>query len=169
MQPLSTLRRVRHALASAFLVLVASAPALAAAPAVPRHYQLQLKALLVQTGAPGLALVPTSLPAHYAFESFSVTGSPFGLDVSLTDQRFLKTRAQARLHEISFDTEYLKGSCASRSRKTLRVGGGRIYSDGTTVWRCLRTSRGRLVKASAHGPLAATQLAVLIVSARPVR
>ena len=37
--------------------------------------QLQLKALLVQIGAPDLALVPTSLPAHYAFESLSVTGS----------------------------------------------------------------------------------------------
>jgi len=169
MQPRSTLRSVRHTLASVLLVLAASGPALAATPPVPRGVQLQLKALLVQVGAPDLALVPTSLPAHFAFESYSVSGSPLGLDVSLIDQRFLTTRAQARLHEISFDTAYLEGSCSSRSRKTLRVGSRTFYSDGTTVWRCLRTSRGRLVRTSAHGPLAATALAALVVSARPVR
>jgi hypothetical protein len=151
------------------LVLAASGPALAAAPAVPRSDQRTLKALLVQVGAPDLALVPTSLPAHFAFESYSVTGSPLGLDVSLTDQRFLKTPTQARVYEISFDTAFFKGSCSSGSRKTLRVGSSRVYSDGTTVWRCLRTSRGRLVRTSAHGRLAATALAALVVSARPVR
>ena len=128
-----------------------------------------LKALLVQVGAPDLALVPTSLPTHFAFESYSVTGSPLGLDVSLADQRFLKTPTQARVHEISFDTAYFKGSCSSRSRKTFRVGSSTVYSDGQTLWRCLRTSRGRLVKTSAHGRLAATELAALVVSARPVR
>jgi hypothetical protein len=163
---------VRHTLAYVLVVLVVlalSGPALAAAPAVPRSHQRMLKALLVRIGAPDLALVPTSLPPHYAFESYSVTGSPAGLDVSLTDQRFLKNREQARLHEISFDTAYFRGSCSSRSRTTLRVGGSRIYSDGTTVWRCLRASRDRLVRTSAHGPLAAAALAALVVSARPVR
>src|SRR5215510_12494842 len=93
MQPRSTLGSVRRMLASVFLVLAASGPALAAAPAVPRSDQLRLKAILVQVGAPDLALVPTSLPAHYAFESYSVSGFPLGLDVSLIDERFLKTPA----------------------------------------------------------------------------
>jgi hypothetical protein len=160
---------MRHTLALVLLVLAASGSALAAVPAVPRSDQRQLKALLVQVGAPDLALVPTRLPAHFAFESYSVTGSPLGLDVSLADQRFLKTPTQARLYEISFDTSYSRGSCSSRSRKTLRVGGRTVYSDGTTVWQCVRTSRGRLVRTSAHGRLGATALAALVVSARPVQ
>lgn len=157
---------------SALSVFAASGSALAAAPVVPRTEQRQLKALLVQIGAPDLALVPTSLPAHFAFESYSVTGSPPGLDVSLADQRFLKTRTQASQHVISFDSEYFKGalgSCSSRSRKTLRVDSGTVYSDGTTVWRCLRTSRGRVVRTSANGRLAESALATFVASARPVQ
>jgi hypothetical protein len=160
---------VRRTVASVLLALAASGPALAAAPVVPRMEQRMLKALLVRIGAPDLALVPTSLPARFAFESYSVEGGPLGLDVSFTDQRFLKTPAQARVHEISFDTAYFKGSCSSRSRTTLRLGGTRVYSDGTTVWRCVRTVRGRLVRTSAHGRLAVAALAALVVSARPVR
>ncbi len=166
MQPRYRVGSVRHTLASVFLVLAASGPAV---PAIPTRDQLQIKALLVQTGAPDLALVPTSLPSHYVFESFSVTGSPLSLDVSLRDQRSLKIGAQAKANEISFDTVYFKGGCSSGSRRTLRVGGSMVYNAGTSVWRCVRTSRGRLVKESAHGPLAATELAVLVVSASPVR
>jgi hypothetical protein len=153
-------------------VLATSPPALAAAPAVPKPEQRQLKAFLAQLGAPDLALVPTSLPAHYAFESFSVTGSPLGLDVSMTDQRFVQTPTQARVHEISFDTTYFKGlpaRCSSGSRRTVEVGGRSVYSTGQSVWRCLRSSHGRVVRASAHGRLAVAALAALVVSARPVR
>ena len=156
-------------LASVLLALATSGSALAAAPVVPSRDQSQLKALLAQIGAPDLALVPTAAPAHYAFESYSVSGSPVGLDVSLIDQRLLKNQNKARQYEISFDTTYLRGRCASRSRTTLRIGGTRVYSDGTTVWRCVRTSRRRLVKTSANGRLAVAKLAVLVVSARPAR
>jgi hypothetical protein len=159
-------------LASVVCVLAACGSALASAPTVPRAAQSQLKALLVQIGAPDLALVPTRLPAHFAFESFSVTGSPPGLDVSLLDQRFLKTQAQARQHEISFDTAYFKGalrSCSSSSRKTFRVDSSTVYSDGKTVWRCLRTTSGRVVRTSANGRLAQTALATLVASVQVVR
>ena len=96
------------------------------------------------------------------------------MDVDLDDRDVGAEREGGSLRlddlaEISFDTAYLEGSCSSRSQKTLRIGSNRVYSDGTTVSRCLRTSRGRFVKASAHGPLAPTALAVLVVSARPVR
>ena len=164
---------MRRLLAGAALLAVASAaPALAAGPATPRADQLAIKTLLGQIGASDLALVPTRLPAHFAFESFSVTGSPLGLDIALADQRFVKTSAEARAHEISFDAAYFKGDparCSSNSRKTLRVGSNTVYSNGTSVWRCLRTSRGRLVKASARGGLTETSLAALVVSAVPVR
>ena len=159
-------------LASVVVVLAASGSALAAAPVVPRTHQHELKALLVQIGAPDLALVPTSLPAHFAFESYSVTGSPPGLDVALVDQRFLKTPRLATLHAINYDNAYFEGglgSCSSGSRKTLRVDSGMVYSDGTTVWRCLRTSRGRVVRTSANGRLAESALAKFVASARPVQ
>jgi hypothetical protein len=160
---------VRYTLALLVLVLAASGSAFAAAPAVPRRDQQQLKALLVQVGAPDLALVPTALPAHFAFESYSVEASPPGFDISLTDKRFLKTPTQARAHEISLDTAYFNGRCSSRSRRTLPAGSSTVFSDGKTVWRCLRTPRGRLVRLSAHGRLAATALAALIASVRRVQ
>ena len=163
----------RRLLASvALAALCGAASALAASPTTPRADQLAIKSLLGRIGAPDLALVPTRLPAHFAFESFSVTGSPVGLEISLADQRFLKTPAEARLHEITLGTAYLKGGlarCGSSARKTLRAGSMTVYSDGTSVWRCLRGSRGRIVKASARGRLADTALATLVASARPVR
>ena len=165
---------MRHMLASVvFFVLAASGSALAAAaPLVPTTPQRELKALLVQIGAPDLALVPTSRPAHFAYESYSVTGSPPGLNVSLIDQRFVKAPQLAVLHAINYDSAYFKGglgNCSSGSRKTFHVGGGAVYSDGTTVWRCVLTSRGRVVRTSADGRLAESALATFVASVRPVR
>ncbi len=136
---------------------------------MPASEQRQIKAVLARIGAGDLALVPTTLPKHYAFESFSVTGSPLGVDVSLTDQRFLKNPTIARLHEISFDAAYFKGTCSAKSRQTLRVASRAVYTDGTSVWRCTRTPKGHLVRMSAHGRLADTALALLVASAQPVR
>ena len=156
----------------ALVALAGAASALAAGPATPRADQLAIKSLLGRIGAPDLALVPTRLPAHFAFESFSVRGSPVGLEISLADQRFLRTPTEARLHEINLATAYFDGGlarCSSSSRKTLRIRSMTVYSDKRSVWRCLRTSRGRIVKASAHGPLANTALATLVASERPVR
>ena len=163
---------MRHILGALVVALAATGSAQAAAPVVPTTHQRELKALLVQIGAPDLALVPTSVPAHFAYESYSVTGSPPGLDVSLVDQRYVRNPKQAPLHAISFDSAYFKGalgSCSSRSRKTLRVGSATVYSDGTTVWRCLRTSRGRVVRTSANGRLAQSALAAFVMSARRVK
>src|SRR4051794_5794708 len=159
---------MRTVLALVLLAFVTCRTAQAAAPVVPNDVQRQLKVLLAQLGAADLALVPTRLPSHYAFESYSVTGSPLGLDVSMLDRRLLKTPARARVSEVSFDTAYMKGPCSAKSRKTLRVGSSRVYSDGTTVWRCSRTPRGRLVRTSAHGRVAPAALAALVASARPV-
>jgi len=159
---------IRRVLLFAFLFLTVCGSALAAKPAIPKSEQSQMKAVLRQIGAGDLALVPTSLPPHFAFESFSITGSPLGIDVSLTDQRFLKTPTAARVHEISFDAAYFKGTCSRNSRQTLRVASEAVYTDGKTVWRCVRTSKGHLVRMSAHGLLANTALAVLVASARPV-
>jgi hypothetical protein len=72
-------------------------------------------------------------------------------------------------YEIAYDTAYDAGRCSAGSRKTLRVGGIPVYSNGTTVWRCVKGSRGRLVKASAHGRLTQAGLATLVASARAAR
>jgi hypothetical protein len=160
---------MRHTLAT--VVLALSVAAHSASPAVPRSEQQQLKAFLTQLGASDLAFVPTRLPPHFVFESFSVTGAPKGLDVSLTDQRYVGNPAKARIHEISFDTAYLEqqiATCSRKARRTLHVAGRPVYSDGSTVWRCLRAKDGRTVIVSAHGFLPADALAVLVTSARPV-
>ena len=152
--------------------LVAVGPALAAISPVPRTQQQELKALLTQIGAPDLALVPTVAPAHFGYESYSVSGSPPGLDVSLTDKRFRKTQAEALAHEISFDSAYLKGtvrSCSNGARETVKVGRKLLYSNGGSVWRCFRTARGRVVITAAHGHLSLPGLAALVASARAVQ
>jgi hypothetical protein len=162
---------VRNILASVVCVLAACASAQAAVPVVPRYVQLQARNLLGQMGASGLALVPTSVPRHFAFESYSVTSSPPGLEVTFVDQRFLKTQAEARRHEIGFETAYFKGalrSCSSGSRRSVRLGRTTVYSDGTTVWRCARTASGRVVRTSASGRLAESALAAFVVSAAAV-
>ncbi len=167
---------MRRLLAIAVLAVAAAslgaAVALSAAPAspvVPKGAELELKALLLQIGAPALGVVPTRLPAHYAFESYTVTGTPPGIDVSFTDQRFLKTDAIARAHEISFDTSYHRGApatCGAKSRKTLRVTGVPVYSGQGTVWRCVSAAHGRVVQLTASGHAPAAALALLVASAR---
>ncbi len=130
-----------------------------------------MKSLLSQIGARDLAIVPTRLPAHFAFESFSVTGSPTGLDVSLTDRRLRDDATKARTYEISFDDTYFARplrACASKASRTLRVYGTRVFSDGSSVWRCIRTPRGRIARISAHGRLPDKALAVLVASAHTV-
>jgi hypothetical protein len=126
-----------------------------------------MKSILGQIGASDLAVLPTRVPPHYAFESYSVTGSPPGINVSLTDLRHVASPAESIRYEISYDTEYHAGRCAAGSRKTLRIGEVPVYSDDTTVWRCVKGKRGRLVKASAHGRLGRNALAALVASARP--
>jgi hypothetical protein len=155
-------------LAPLFCALAAAGSALAA-PVVPANQLAQLRAILASVGAGDLMVVPTRTPTYYAFESSSVTGDPPGLNVSLADRRHLKSPTEARRYEVSYDTAYLAGRCAARSRKTLRVAGTPVYSDGTTVWRCLKGSRGRLVKVSAHGRLGEKALAGLVASARAAR
>lgn len=142
----------------------------AGAAIVPAAAATQAKAFLGQLGALGLAFAPARLPAHYAYESFSVTGSPPGLDVSFADGRFIANPTVMRVHEISFDTSFLgrAASCGSGSRGTLQVSGVRVYSRAEEVWRCLVSSRGKKIRLSASGRLPAASLALLIVSARPL-
>jgi hypothetical protein len=153
-------------LATALLALVVGGSAQAARPVIGANERGELTALLTQIGASDLLVLPAKLPAHFAFESFSVTGTPLGLDISFVDQRFLKTRELARRHEISYDTAYLKGACPRRSDTTLRVAGTKVYSVGGVVWRCVKSPRGRMVKVSAHGHLGRAQLAALVASVR---
>jgi hypothetical protein len=160
---------VRRGIAVAICALAANGPAFAATPIVPQSQLVQLRSLLASVGAADLVVLPTRAPAHYKFESYSVTGSPAGLDLSLADQRHVATPTQTMRYEISYDTAYVAGRCSARSKNTVRVGGTPVYSDGRTVWRCVRGSRGRLVKASAHGPARQQALATLVASARPVR
>ncbi len=151
-------------------LVVAGSSSAAAASATPASIKLEIKALLSQIGAGELAIVPTRLPRHFAYESYSVTGSPMALDVSFADRRFMATSDQAREHGISFNASYFKQAlsrCGTGARKTFRVAGVKVYSDGATVWRCVLT-RGRVVKEAANGRAADTALAMLVLYARPI-
>lgn len=168
---LARVPRVRRALAAFAVALAAAGGALAADPAVPLGEQRQLRALLTQIGAPDLAFVPTQVPPHFAFASFSVTGTPRGLDVSFADRRYAGNPTKARVQEISFDTAYFEptiASCSRRARRTLHISGRAVFSDGSRVWRCVRVREGRVIVASAHGLMSVGALAVLVASARPV-
>ncbi len=126
--------------------------------------------LLAQLGAPDLARVPTRLPRHYAFESYSVTAHPLGLDVSFADQRFINDPTKTHEYEISFDTSYVSGSapnCSANAKRTSRVAGTTVYIAGNTVWHCAETQRGKLLKDTANGRTSHTNLALIVLSVRP--
>jgi len=158
--------RCRYAIAVA--ALAGSAPSLAGAAGTPKGTELEAKAFLVQAGAPALAFFPTRAPSHYAFESYSVTGSPPGLDLAFSDTRFSANPTEMREHEISFDASFVtKRSCADEATKRLHVGGTTVYTQAHLVWRCVAIRGGRLVRESASGPAPAATLAVLVAYARP--
>jgi hypothetical protein len=154
------------------IALVAFAGAMcgtAEATPTPPGVQAEAKALLGQMGALDLALVPTRVPPHYAFESYSITGDPPGLNVSFADQRLIASSTKTHEHEISFDTSYLaRGrACSAQAKRNLRVAGTTIYVAGTTVWRCVKAQRGRVVKEAASGRASTGALALVVASARP--
>jgi hypothetical protein len=144
-------------------------------PVTPVGVQQQLSMLLAQFGARDLALTPTRLPVHYQYESFSISGSPAGIDLTYVDQRFLKDATIAHQHEIGFDSGYLGGPsrCASGSRTSFRENGTVIYAGAPggvkSVWRCVAGSHGRDVKLSAHGPVPDRELAVLLLAPRAMK
>jgi hypothetical protein len=137
---------------------------------IPTEVQFEAHTLLTQLAAKELDVIPTRLPPHYAFESYSVTGQPLGLDVSFADQRQIKDPNKTHELEISFDSSYLKGAlgaCGAKARRTIRVGGTGVFVSGTTVWRCLPAGKDRSVRVAATGKLAPGSLAVLVAYARP--
>jgi hypothetical protein len=158
------------------LTVVAVAGALSAAAGAsvtPKAVQVQAKTFLVQIGAAGLGFAPTRLPPHYAYESFSVTGSPAGLDLSFADQRLISNPTKMREHEISFDTSYVPNrarTCPAEARNTLQSGGTTLYFDKASVWRCVSTAHGHMVKESVNGSgiVPRASLAVLVASAVPI-
>lgn len=157
----------------AALAAAAGLGASAAAPKqlIPPAVQFEVRAVLGQLGAKRLEVAPTRLPAHYAFESYSVTGQPPGLDVSFADQRHIKDPNKTHALEISFDSSFLKGAlgtCGAKSRRTLRVGGTEIFVSGSTVWRCLASGKGAPVRVAATGKLGPQALALLVAYARPL-
>jgi hypothetical protein len=158
---------VRCRCAIAVVAFAGSLSTLAAAAGTPKGTELEAKAFLVQAGAPGLGFFPTRAPLHYVFESYSVTGSPPGLDLAFSDTRFIANPTEMREHEITFDTSFLnKRSCVDGATKHLHVGGTTIYDAGHLVWRCVTIAGGRLVRESASGPASAATLAVLVAYAR---
>jgi hypothetical protein len=141
------------------------------APATPQADQLAIRGLLVQLGAADVGVVPTLAPAHFQFMSYSVSGSPPGLNVSFADARYSTTAASARAHAISYESTYFTGGptrCGASSDETLRVHGEPVYVSSQSVWRCLTGPHGRVLKLSASGAATANQLAALLVSARRI-
>ena len=161
-------------LAVPLVSLIVTGAAGASSPATPIAQQQQIGSTIASLGARDLAFVPTRAPRHYAFESYSITGSPTSLEIVFSDQRFISTATLARKHEIEFTASYVKGplsSCAAGALKTLALTGGPVYWNGTSAWRCVLVSpgRGRLLKLSATGAaVASAALADTVNSAKHI-
>ena len=155
--------------ATALAVLaVGASSASGATPAVPAFEQQQIKALLTQVGFADLAFAPTRLPPHFGFESYSVGGSPAGLNVTFLDQRFAATPAQAHAHEFSLDVGYLAHgtSCNAGAKTTARIVGVTVYSNAARAWRCFATGHGRIARAVVSGNATRAALAAVVASVR---
>jgi len=157
------------------LVLAAGAGSLAVragaapnAPAVPAEARVQARAFLKEIGGSDLVFFPTRLPTRYAYQSYSVTGAPLGLDLAFIDPHYTSNATKIHKHEITFDVGYQgKAPCSSGSHGVFRVGGLRLFRTNTMVWRCVQSAGGKKVKESATGNVGAAKLAVLVASARP--
>ena len=153
--------------ASGFVWLALAAPALALASPVPPETRLEAKSFLAQAGAPDLAYFPARLPAHFAFESYTVSGIPQDLDLSFRNKRLAKNADQMRLHAISFDAFYLHGrKCSAGSDGIVRLAGVTLYESKTQVWRCVQSAHGHSVKEVAAGAAPLASLAMLVAYAR---
>lgn len=159
--------RMRCVLGSLLCALCTCAAAQASV--TPPAAQAEAKVYLGAISALDLELAPTRLPAHYAYESFSVSTDPAAFDLSFADQRFISNANLARAHQISFDVMYARDTraCTEGARKTMRVAGATVYVESATVWRCVRSVRGNVLKESAHGSISVVALARLVASTRP--
>ena len=140
-----------------WIALLAAAGALAAAvagpgrtastpPLVPPFVQ---GLVLVRAGT--LAYVPTSAPFAYRYLRFGWDAGRQTLAVRLADHRF---RPDGR-HSIVFEVAPFAGpasACADGKVKTMQLRGNKVFWDGSTAWRCVRTPAGRLVREAATGP-----------------
>jgi hypothetical protein len=143
---------------------------------LPPQQQEALRVLgTVQSG--DLAYFPTVAPAHYVWGGGGV--DPCRLGVLLNDSRFRFVSLPAqKSHTIEFTVSCFPGTqsaCSHGSTTTLHQGDVKIYWDGLTAWRCIRTSKGRLAKISASKtwngrptapPLGKNDLAAVVASAK---
>lgn len=149
--------------ASGLVCVALAVPASAAASPVPRPTQFAVKTFLAQAGAPDLAYFPGRLPAHFAFESYTVSGNPQDLNLSFRNKRLAKNANQ----EISFDAVYLHGGpCRAHAPRMVRLGGVTLYETKTQVWRCVQSAHGHTVKEVAVGAAPLQSLAILVAYAR---
>jgi len=158
--------RTGQALLVAVVVAALGAGGAAAGSVTPPSLRAQAQATLSLIHASDLAVFPTRLPAHYAFDSYSVSGSPASLNVTFADKRFEATSAQLGRHAVSYDVSYFRGKrCSDGASHSLRLDGVTLYEDANLVWRCVPAGRHVLVE-SAHGRASKSSLAVIVASAR---
>ena len=163
-----------HRRLSALAILCVGAGALASwagaapnAPAVPTEARAQARIFLQEIGGPDLLFLPTRLPTRYAYQSYSVTGTPLDLDLAFVDQQYTSNSTKIREHEILFDVTYLgKAPCSRGSQGVMTAQGMRLFHTRTKVWRCVASASGKQVKETATGNIGSTKLAVLVTSAK---
>jgi hypothetical protein len=120
--------RKMGSLTLAALVLHAAAAAAVTAPAVPPFIQSQLVKRAGTT-----AYVPTRLPFHYRYRSFTVAPGTAKVTLRFTDSRF----APSPTRTLTFTASRFTGtSCGAGKLKTLQLAGNKVYWDGTRAWRC---------------------------------
>jgi hypothetical protein len=116
---------------------------------LPRNFQHQVT-VLATFGASDLAYFPTVAPRQYGYGGGSVASCE-NL-VLLQDARYRTSMSEQQPHTVEFSVKCFTGSnasCARGATRTLRTKGVAVYWDGTTAWRCVRTSKNRLAKLSA--------------------
>jgi hypothetical protein len=142
-------------------LLPASLSAAKPNPVVPPFIQK-----LVRAKAGGLAHVPTRVPFRYRYVGYGWKGRV--LTIKVADRRFpLDGR-----HSLAFTARRFGGaltSCGAGRKKTLQMGGNKVYWDGEVAWRCVRGSDGRAVRLAAAGPnLPDVALARVVASGKRV-
>jgi hypothetical protein len=132
-----------------------------ASPLVPAPVQR-----LVRAKAGALAYMPTRAPAGYRYLSYGWDAGERQLTIRLHDRHYAPTNANRTVEFTAQRFAAPLAACSAGKVKTIQYDGNKVYWDGSTAWRCVRSTKGNVRLAAAGPNLPDVALAQIVSSGK---